>query len=106
MKPRRISMPRSLRLRSDRIPHSALGRSGCFDKKTEYVPVSMDWQEVAALGIVGCTAVLLLWSKFRKRRFSFQRDTHCGCSSPSSSAPSIVVEGRRGEPPRISVKNQ
>ena len=66
----------------------------------------MDWQEIAALGIVGVTAVLLLWSKFRKRKFSFQHDTHCGCSAPSGQKSSIVIQGRRGEPPRVTVKMQ
>jgi len=68
----------------------------------------MDWQQLASLGIVGVTAALLFSSWFRRRRikFSFQRDTHCGCSAPdpSSRPPSIIFRARKGERPEIVVK--
>ena len=66
----------------------------------------MDWQEIVCLTLVGLTASAFVWKKFRPRRFSFERDTHCGCGSPSQSAPngSIVFRARRGEVPRVIVK--
>ena len=66
----------------------------------------MDWQQLVALLIVAVAAGLLVWSRLRKRRFQFGRDTHCGCSSPSVTAPgsSIVFHARKGEQPRVLVK--
>ncbi len=66
----------------------------------------MDWQQIAALGIVSATAAMFLWAKVRPRKFSFQRDTHCGCASPGQVTPksSIVFHARKGERPRIVVK--
>jgi hypothetical protein len=66
----------------------------------------MDWQQFLALLIVALAAGLLLWGRLRPRRFRFGRDTHCGCSSPSSSGPrtSIVFHARKGEQPRVLVK--
>jgi len=66
----------------------------------------MDWQALGALLIVAATAGLLLWGRFRRRKFSFQRDTHCGCSAVPSSAPqsTIVFRARKGERPEVLVK--
>ena len=66
----------------------------------------MDWQQLVALLIVALAAALLIWSRVRPRKFQFGRDTHCGCSSPSGTAPksSIVFHARKGEQPRILVK--
>jgi len=66
----------------------------------------MDWQQLVSLGIVAATAGLLLWSKFRVRKFSLQRDTHCGCSAagPGASQSSVVFRARRGERPQITFK--
>ncbi len=66
----------------------------------------MDWQQLVTLLIVAVAAGLLLWSRFRPRRFRFERDTHCGCSSPSKtgSQTSIVFHARKGEQPRVLVK--
>jgi hypothetical protein len=66
----------------------------------------MDWQQTAALSVVGLTAGIFVWSRLRPRKFNFQRDTHCGCSSPAQTAPqnSIVFHARRGERPQILVK--
>jgi hypothetical protein len=66
----------------------------------------MGWQQLISLGIVVIAAALLLWGRFRRRRFSFQRDTHCGCAGNStvSSQNSIVFRARKGEPREIVVK--
>jgi hypothetical protein len=66
----------------------------------------MDWQQIIALVIVGLTAGIFLWSRFRPRKFSLERDTHCGCGKGSQDAPksSIVFRARKGEKPQITVK--
>jgi hypothetical protein len=68
----------------------------------------VNWQTVAALTIVAVAAAGLLWGLLRRRKFSFQRDAHCGCSSPGRSAgeKSIVFHARKGERPQIIVKNK
>jgi hypothetical protein len=68
---------------------------------------SVDWQEIVALLIVATAAALLVWGRLRRRRFDFQRDTHCGCSSPAGAAAnrsSIVFHARKGESPRVLVR--
>ncbi len=66
----------------------------------------MDWQTLGSLLIVAATAGLLLWGRFGRRKFSFQRDTHCGCSAIPSSAPqsTIVFRARKGARPEVLVK--
>jgi len=66
----------------------------------------MDWQQVVSLAIVGAAAVLLLWGRFRRRKFSFKRDTHCGCAvSPQAGRQhSIVFRARKGERPEVVAK--
>ena len=66
----------------------------------------MDWQEITALLIVVTTAAVFAWRRLRPRKFSFERDTHCGCSVPSADGTqrSIVFHARKGERPRITVK--
>lgn len=66
----------------------------------------MDWQQPMALGIVAVTAALFLRSRFQRRKFDFERDTHCGCSAggASGSKNSIVFRRRKGEPAEIIVK--
>jgi hypothetical protein len=77
----------------------------CFPIDLDYL-ARMDWQQVSALGIVGVTAALFMWTRVRPRRFSFERDTHCGCSSTRSAghSPSIVFRRRKGGRPEIVVK--
>jgi hypothetical protein len=67
---------------------------------------NMDWQQVVSLTIVSAAAVLLLRARFRPRKFSFQRDTHCGGCSHGVSAPqhSIIFHARKGERPQILIK--
>jgi len=66
----------------------------------------MDWQQLVSLMIVAVAAGWLVSSKFRRRRFSFQRETHCGCAPVASSAPqnSIIFHARKGERPEVLVK--
>ena len=66
----------------------------------------MDWQEIIALSIVAATATVFLVQKFRRKKFSFQRDTHCGCSTvgPSASRASIIFHARKGERGEIIMK--
>jgi hypothetical protein len=84
---------------SVKILHCALRISGYL------ALVDWQWQQVVSLVIVGIAASSLLWARFHRRKFSFARDTHCGCSGHSSrSQNSIVFHARRGEPSRIVVK--
>ena len=67
----------------------------------------MDWQQPVALGLVSLTAGIFLWRRFRPRRFSFSKGTHCGCAStPGSPPPGLVVRGRRGERPQVILKDR
>jgi hypothetical protein len=67
----------------------------------------MDWQKMTALSVVAATAGLFLRAKLRRRKFSFARDTHCGCSSPTSAGAktSIVFSARKGGRAKIIMKN-
>ena len=66
----------------------------------------MDWQQLVSLLVVASAAVLLLGSRFRRRKFSFERDTHCGCAGVGQSSPqsSIVFRARKGARPEVLVK--
>jgi hypothetical protein len=66
----------------------------------------MDWQQIAALGVVGATAAVFLWAKLRPRKFSFQRETHCGCALAGQPAAksSIVFHARKGERSQVVLK--
>jgi len=66
----------------------------------------VDWQETSALAITAATVGLFAWAIFRPRKFSFQRDTHCGCAGSAGSAPqsSIVFRARKGERSQVIVK--
>lgn len=77
----------------------------CTGRLWDYVP-SMDWQQWVSLVVVASAAVLLLESKFRRRKFSFERNTHCGCAAVQESSPrsSIVFRARKGARPEVLVK--
>jgi len=66
----------------------------------------MDWQQIAALGVVGLTASMFVGARFRRRKFSFQQDTHCGCGASGQAAPktSIVFHARKGQRPQVVLK--
>jgi hypothetical protein len=67
----------------------------------------VDWQETAALAITAATAATFAWARWRRRKFRFDRGTHCGCASGENAAPergSILYRARKGERPQIIVK--
>ena len=66
----------------------------------------MDWQEATALLIVAGTAGVFAWARLGPRRFSFERDSHCGCAAqaPSGMTGSILYRARKGERPQVIVK--
>lgn len=68
----------------------------------------MNWQTAVAMLIVALAAAGLLWGLLRRRKFSFRRDTHCGCAAPShsASASSIIFHARKGEQPRIIIRQK
>jgi hypothetical protein len=70
-----------------------------------YVP-DMNWQEIVSLAIVGLAAALLVRRQFCRRKFSFEHESHCGCSSASESSNqnSIVFRARKGGRPQVIVK--
>jgi hypothetical protein len=66
----------------------------------------MDWQQAVSLCIVAATAVLLVGSRLRRRKFSFKSGNPCGCASAGTgiSGESIVFRARKGARPEILVK--
>jgi hypothetical protein len=78
---------------------------GCANRFCGYV-ASMYWQQVISLSIVALAAGLLLWGRFHRRKFSFERDTHCGCSAHRSAAEksSILYRARKGERREVVVR--
>jgi len=65
----------------------------------------VDWQELTALGITALTVAAFAWARWRRRKFDFRRDIHCGCASGSTpSGGSIVFHARKGERPQVIVK--
>jgi len=81
------------------------GTISCATHVWGYV-ATMDWQQLVSLVLVASAAGLLLERSLRRRRFSFERDTHCGCASASgsSSRSSIVFRARKGARPEVLVK--
>jgi len=66
----------------------------------------VNWQQVLSLLIVAVAAAALIWGRFRRKKFRFGHDTHCGCSTPDSAArkSSIVFHMRKGERRQILMK--
>ena len=66
----------------------------------------MNWQQAVSLFIVAVAVTYLVWSRIRRPRFSFSRDTHCGCSMVrrEGASSSIVYRARKGFPREIHVK--
>lgn len=65
----------------------------------------MDWQQLAALAIVGIAAFLLIRSQLRPRGQCLTKTGPCGCST-TGPAPkgSITYRARKGERPQVIVK--
>jgi hypothetical protein len=61
---------------------------------------------MVSLVVVASAAVLLVRNQFRRRKFSFERDTHCGCLAAQESSPqsSIVFRARKGARPEVVVR--
>lgn len=87
------------------LKHQLTKKTSCAAGESGYVKI-VNWQQFVSLGIVGMTALIFLRSRFKPRKFSWERDTHCGCSSPGQFSPqsSMVFRARRGERPQITVK--
>jgi len=66
----------------------------------------MDWQQLVSLVIVAAAAGLLLAGGLRRRKFSFGRDTHCGCAGANGTGTqgSIVFHARKGQRSEVVVK--
>jgi hypothetical protein len=66
----------------------------------------VDWQQAISLMIVAGATTALLWGRFRRRKFRFGQDTHCGCAGNSAAASqsSIIFHARKGERPQVLVK--
>ena len=66
----------------------------------------MNWQQAVSLAIVASVVGLFLRGQFRRRKFSCERATHCGCSASGQSGTknSIVFHARKGERPEVVVK--
>ena len=61
---------------------------------------------MVSLLVVASAAVLLAGSKFRRWKFSFEWDTHCGVAAVQEASPqsSIVFRARKGERPEVRVR--
>jgi len=77
----------------------------CAGRVWGYV-VIMEWQQLVSLLIVASAAGLLVWSKVRRHKFSFERQAHCGCTAvpPSFPQSSIVFRARKGQRPEVRVR--
>jgi len=67
----------------------------------------MDWQRIAALAVVAGTAGVFLARAWpRRRKFSFERQTHCGCGTAGQAGAknSVVFHARKGQRAQVIVK--
>jgi hypothetical protein len=66
----------------------------------------MNWQQAVSLTIVAVVAGSFVWGRLRRRKFSFERATHCGCAAQGQSGTksSIVFHARKGERPAVMVR--
>lgn len=68
----------------------------------------MNWQTLVSLLIVAVAAAALLWGVMRRRKLRFDRSNPCGCALPArgETGSSVVFHARKGERPKIIVKNK
>lgn len=68
----------------------------------------MNWQTVVSLAIVALAIAGFGWGQWRRRKFSFARNTHCGCAinDATPNPGSIIFHARKGERPQIIVKSK
>lgn len=68
--------------------------------------MSMDWQQLASLFIVAAASAGLAGRKLRRRRFSFERRTACGClgAGRAGGVSSLVFRARKGRRREVLVK--
>jgi hypothetical protein len=85
-----------------KTPARSAENPGCVRLGWAYVG-SVNWQQVVSLIIVAVAAAALLWGWIRRRKFRFDRDTHCGCGT-SSQQGSIIFHARKGERSQVLVK--
>jgi len=67
----------------------------------------MDWQRIAALAVVAGTASVFLARAWPgRRKFSFERQTHCGCGAAGQAGArnSVVFHARKGQRAQVIVK--
>jgi hypothetical protein len=65
----------------------------------------MDWQRIAALAVVAGTAGVFLARAWpRRRKFNFERETHCGCGTAGQARNSVVFHARKGQRAQVIVK--
>jgi hypothetical protein len=66
----------------------------------------MDWQRIAALAVVAGTAGVFLTRAWpHRRKFSFERQTHCGCGAGQGGAGhSVLYHARKGRRAQVIVK--
>jgi hypothetical protein len=66
----------------------------------------MDWQPIATWAVSAGTAGIFLARAWpRRRKFSFQRETHCGCGGAGDSGrQSVVFRARKGQRAQVIVK--
>jgi hypothetical protein len=94
-------------LNHSRAGHSRPPKTSSCTNATNGYLNHMDWQKMAALSVVAVTAVFFLRAKLRRRKFSFEHDTHCGCTAAGADGArtSIIFSARKGGRAKIIMKH-
>jgi hypothetical protein len=66
----------------------------------------MDWQPIATWTVSAGTAGIFLAKAWpRRRKFNFERQTHCGCGGGTEAGKqSVVFHARKGQRAQVIVK--